>query len=93
MQLKAYANSDTAILTRVIQPKQGDLSSSAARAFLEFGFPEADRKRMHELAVKNQAGALTAAEEEELDAYVRVGQLVDLLAAKARLSLKKRGGN
>jgi hypothetical protein len=89
MQLKEHAKSEAAILTRVIQPKRDDLSPSAARALLKFTFPEKDRKRMHELAVKNQDGTLTAAEEQELDAYVRIGQFVDLLAAKARLSLKK----
>ncbi len=46
---------------------------------------------MHQLAVKNQNGKLTRTEENELDSYVRVGRLIDLLAAKARLTLKKRG--
>ena len=30
-------------------------------------------------------------EKHELDSYVRVGRLIDFLAAKARLSLKNRG--
>ena len=84
-------NDEAAILTRVIQPDQDDLSPAAARALLKFDFPAADRERMHELAVKNQVGKLTAAEQQELDGYLRIGRLLDLLGAKARLSLKKRG--
>jgi hypothetical protein len=82
-------NDEAAILTRVIRPGQDDLSP-AARALLQFDFPAEDRERMHELAVKNQAGKLTAAERHELDGYLRIGRLLDLLGAKARLSLRKR---
>jgi hypothetical protein len=91
MQLTERPNSEGAILTRVIQPDDDNLSSSAARALLKFGFTTEDRERMHELAEKNQGGSLTATEQHELDSYVRVGRLLDLLAAKARLSLKKHG--
>ena len=76
---------------RVIRPDQHDLSRAAARAFLKFDFPVGDRQRMHELAIKNQEGALTPAEQRELESYQRVGRLVDPLSAKARLTLKKRG--
>ncbi len=86
-----HKNNEAAILTRVIQPEQDDLSPTAARALLKFSFTSHDRQRMHDLAVKNQSGALTAAEQHELDSYCRVGRLIDLLGAKARLSLKKRG--
>ena len=84
------ANDEAAILTRVIRPTQDDLSPAAARALLKFDFPAEDRERMHDLAAKNQAGKLTVAERQELDGYLRVGRLLDLLSAKARLSLKKR---
>jgi hypothetical protein len=53
------------------------------------GFTEADRRRMHELAVKNQKGALTAKEERDLDSYVRIGRFLDLLGAKAMKALPK----
>ncbi|WP_261341159.1 hypothetical protein [Fimbriiglobus ruber] len=43
---------------------------------------------MHDLAVKNQEGDISAAEQDELDGYRRVGRLLDLIGAKARLSLK-----
>jgi hypothetical protein len=90
MQRTDTPNGEAAILGRVIQPDRDNLPAAAARALLKFEFTAEDRRRMHELAVKNQDDALTSAERRELDAYLRVGRLLDLLAAKARLSLKKR---
>ena len=43
-----------------------------------------DIDRMHELAVKNQAGELSADERDELNAYRQVGLELDLRRAKAR---------
>jgi hypothetical protein len=90
MQLTDLPNNDAAILARVIQPEQDDLPAAAARALLKLGFTPQDRQRMHELAVKNQDDALSAADRHELDSYRRVGRLIDLLAARARCSLAKR---
>jgi len=87
MQRTQSLNTEAAILGRVIQPEQGGLSVAVARAFLKLAFTADDRQRMHELAVKNQDGELTSAERQELDGYLRIGRLLDLLAAKARLSL------
>ena len=42
------------------------------------------------LAVKNQDDALTPAEKAELETYLRVSHFIDLMHAKARLSLGKR---
>ena len=90
MHLMQMPNNEAAILSRVIQPDHNGLNQAAARALLKLEFTGDDRRRMHELAVKNQAGDLTADEQQELDDYLRVGRLLDLLGAKARLSLKKR---
>jgi hypothetical protein len=92
MQLAEMSNNEAAILSRVIQPDHNGLNQAAARALLKLEFAGDDRRRMHELAVKNQAGDLTAVEQHELDGYLRVGRLLDLLGAKARLSLKKHPG-
>ena len=93
MQLTELPNHEAAILSRVIQPDHDGLDQAAARALLKLEFTADDRQRIHELAVKNQADELTAAERRELDDYLRVGRLLDLLGAKARLSLKKRRGD
>ena len=83
------ANHEAAILTRVLRAQRNDLSPEAAKALLKLSFTEHDRERKHELAVKNQDGALTRAERVELDGYRRVGRLLDLLAAFARRSLAR----
>jgi hypothetical protein len=89
MHMTERSNTEAAILTRIIQPKQDDLTVTAARALLKFDFTAEDRDRMHELTLKNQAGKLTATEKDELAGYLRIGRLLDLIGAKARLSLNK----
>ena len=42
---------------------------------------------MNELAEKNRQGALTGSERALLDKYLRVGSFLNLMQAKARLSL------
>jgi hypothetical protein len=90
MPLTELPNDEAAILTRVLQPEDGDLPLAAARAVLKFKFPDHDRRRMHELAVKNQDDVLTPAEARELDSYRRVGRFLDMLTARARRSLARR---
>jgi hypothetical protein len=85
------ATTEAAILSRLVRPDRADLSAELAQALLTFDFDKKDRDRMHELAVKNQDGALTKGEEEELGSYRRIGYFVDLLRSKARLVLKKYG--
>lgn len=78
------------ILARVIEPQSPDLAPEAARALLKLGFGEADRARMHELAVRNQGDGLSAEEKATLENYVRVGHLLALIHSKARRSLATR---
>ncbi len=80
-------SSEAAILSRVIEGSRLTLSPEAGRALRDLGFTEEDRKKMHDLAVKNQQGRLSPEEERELDSYVRVGHLLDLLSAKVAKSL------
>ncbi len=91
MQKTKSSSLEAAILSRVVQPNRDDISLASARAFLKLDFAADDRQRMHQLALKNQDGRLSQSEEYELDSYIRVGRLIDLLGAKARLSLKKHG--
>lgn len=85
------ANAASAILNRVIDPLSPDLSPDAARAFLRIGFRESDRAQMAELATKARQGVLSAQEKEDLDGFIEVGLLIDLLQSKARLSLQTHG--
>lgn len=66
------------------------LSAVAARALLNVNFAPSDRERMRDLAAKARLGALSAAEEEEIDTYERLACLLDILHSKARQALKKK---
>jgi len=82
--------SELDILADAITPGEGNLSHSVARSFLQWKFSDRAVTRMNKLARKNQAGTLSAKEQQELDNFMRVGSLIDLIQAKARLSLKHR---
>ena len=43
--------------------------------------------RLNELAEKNRQGTLTESERQEMDKYLRVGNFLNLMQAKARLIL------
>lgn len=78
---------DAEILSRVIAPQEGSLSQGAAGELLKLSFPPTDVERMNELAEKNRLDQLTDAERSELDGYLRVGSLLNLLQSKARCSM------
>ena len=81
--------SEAAIFSRVWEAEQNPLSATLARHVLKLRFSTADQDRMHELAAKNQASELTPPEADELDNFLRVGDLVELLQSKARRRLNK----
>jgi hypothetical protein len=85
--------SEVAIFARLIKADDGDLSPELARYILTLGFGEADQARMRDLAERNQDGALSGAEREELDNYVKAGHLLALLQSKARKSLKRKNAS
>jgi uncharacterized protein YnzC (UPF0291/DUF896 family) len=77
------------ILDHVISPHQPGLPPEFARAILELHFDQPALERMNDLAEKNRAGTLSAAEHTEMEKYMRVGQFLNLLQAKARVSLRE----
>jgi hypothetical protein len=76
--------SEIAILARVLHNDKGQLPPNVARYVLNLGFSDDDKARMHDLAVRNQEDALSAAEKEELLAYAKAGSLLGILKSKAR---------
>jgi hypothetical protein len=82
-------NSDAELFLRLWDEHR--LTPTLARHLLKLQFDERDRMRMHDLAVKNQAGKLSAAKRRELDNYVRVGTLLSILQSRARERLRHRG--
>jgi hypothetical protein len=75
------------ILEQVILPDQPGMSLESARAILDLHFDSAAVNRMNELSEKNRQETLTEAERQEMDTYLRVGYFLNLMQAKARLSL------
>jgi hypothetical protein len=86
----AIAISEAEILEKVVRrPRR--LSPEAARAVLELRFDARTQATIRKLLRKNQAGKITASERLALDRYLRVGQLLDLLHAEMRLTLRHNG--
>jgi hypothetical protein len=77
------------ILSAVVAANQGDLPTEAARSLLGLHFRHDAVSRMNELAERNRCGELTEAERSELEKYLRVGTFLNLVQAKARLSLER----
>ncbi len=68
---------------------EGGLTVPVARHVLKLGFSEADKARMHALAQRNRGGELAEEEREELDNFVKVGDLLAVLQSRARKFLKQ----
>src|SRR5437764_7050574 len=80
--------SDVAILGRVLAGGDRPLAPELARHILGLGFTDDDKARMHELAVKNREGAISPAELEELDGFIRAGGVLAILQSKARQAIQ-----
>ena len=83
----AIVETESEILEQVIQSDTAGLSPEAARALLRFRFNSAAVARMNELAEKNRAGTIEPSERAILERYVRVGNFLNLIQAKARCAL------
>jgi hypothetical protein len=77
------------ILSAVVGVQDADLSTEAARSLIGLHFRDDAVGRMNELADRNRRGELSAAEQSELEKYLRVGTFLNLIQAKARLSLEQ----
>lgn len=91
MTTTATADYNSEILFRAIKPTDGDLSTDAARAMLNFRLAPDDTTRVNNLATKARAGTLTAEERTELDDYERVTALLEIMQSQARISLNQAG--
>ncbi len=79
------------ILTEVVEPDRPTLSPQLAEELLTWHFNENATNRMRDLLQKNNAGTITPPEKQTLENYLRVGEFVDLMQAKARMTLAKSG--
>ena len=76
------------IISEVVAPDQPTLQQEFARAVLAVRFNDTATDRIRDLLQKNNASTITPSEKANLEKYVRVGQFLDLMQAKARLSLQ-----
>jgi len=80
--------SEAAIFSRVLEPEKPMLSPDAARSILALDFTPEDREYMNALAAKARTGTLTRDEDETLENYLRVGDLLAIMQSKARRTLQ-----
>jgi hypothetical protein len=81
---------EAGILGRIIQPEKGGWDHAASTAILSFSFSDNDRERMHELLELSKTGELSADQREELASYHKAGRMLELLKARARISLQQK---
>jgi hypothetical protein len=76
------------ILARVLGNQSVRLPADVARYILSAGFSDDDKTRMHDLAVRNQQGELSADERQELFDYAEAGTVLSILKSTARRTLR-----
>ena len=84
-------NDEASILSRAIDPDSGTWAPNIAHGILSLALSAPDRERMNELAAKAREGSLGPDEQLEIESYRQACRLLDLMKAKARLSLKQAG--
>jgi hypothetical protein len=81
---------EVTILSKVFLRDPGGLTKHQARYLAGVGFSEEDKARMKELAQKHREGCISSVELNELDSYIKVGDLLAILQSGARKVLKAR---
>jgi hypothetical protein len=92
MDMESHASlTEAEILSEVVAPDQPTLPEGFARAVLAVRFTDGATDRIRDLLQRKNAGTLSPSDETNLEKYLRVGQFIDLMQAKARLSLNESG--
>ena len=65
------------------------MSRASAEAILQWQFTPTGHDQMRQLLDKNREGTITPEELELLDAYSRVGLMLDIMRAEAKQTLRK----
>ena len=77
------------ILERIIAPRVGNLPPETARSLLSLEFDRETKQEIRKLLKRNNKGTISAEERLVLEKFLLTGQFLDLLNAKARLSLDR----
>ena len=81
----------TAILEQFADLPMEGITPDIARKLLEVGFAKTHHRRVKDLSDQAREGALTPAEADELDEYLRVADLLSILHSRARRALNNSG--
>jgi hypothetical protein len=79
------------VLQDIVELDRPTMSPEVAQHFLALHLSDGAKDRVRGLLQKNNAGTITPSEKATLESYVHVGELLDLLQAKARATLQKAG--
>ena len=79
--------SESEILEQVIELDTAGISPEAAQGLLRFHLNPDAVARINELAEKNRLGTIAPEERTLLERYVRIGNFLNLVHAKARCAL------
>lgn len=82
-------NTEAAILARLIEVGDEELSRGAAEYLLSIRFGDHDVARMNELSELARQGKLAGTEQAELDSYIHVSNLLAVMQSKGRRALKR----
>jgi hypothetical protein len=80
-----------AMLEQLAELDARDLSPDTAEEILAERFGHPHQQRVKLLSEKARRGTLSPDEDEELDEYIHVGNLLAILQSKARQALKRAG--
>ena len=81
------------ILKEVVDPNRSTFSPQLVKELLSLKFNDDATNRIRDLLQKNNSGTISPAEKSTLDNYLRVGEFLDLIQAKARLRLHQNGSS
>lgn len=79
---------EAAILARLIERPQSDLSPPVAEYLLSIRFDDSDIARMDELSEFARQGTLNADQQAELDSYIHATNLIAVMQSRARRVLR-----
>ena len=82
-------NTEAAILARMIQSGNKELTPAAARYLLSLTLPSTDEERVNELSAKARSGLLSENERHELESYLHIGMLLGVMQSQARQLLNE----
>jgi hypothetical protein len=81
--------SETEIVSRAIETVASDRWNEVGPLFCELTLTTADLNRADELLAKARSGTITTVKRQELEKYLRVGNFLDLMKARALRELRR----